>query len=75
MGEKDRSKMENRVLDQAEEFRATLGGFFPPEFRQHMLSARKEFLLAVRSLIDARIESLERSQERASKRAKKIPVE
>ncbi len=77
MAEKSRSKTEERLSEQAEELRATVRGFFPSEFRQHMLASRKEFLLAVRSLIDSRIESLDRAEERASKSKKstRIPVE
>jgi hypothetical protein len=32
---------------------------FPPEFRQHYRAARREFWLAVRALVDARISSIE----------------
>ncbi len=44
----------------------------PEEFRQHTQSARREMLLAMRSLIDAAIESTE---EKPKKRATKIKVE
>ena len=41
------------------EYRERLGSLFPPEFRQHVRAARREFWLAVRSLVDARLEALE----------------
>ncbi len=46
---------------------------FPEEFFRHLTAARKEFWLAIRSLIDARIAALER-QERA-RGAEQAPVE
>jgi hypothetical protein len=36
----------------------------PEDFRSHMRAARREFLLAIRSLIDARIEGLEEDEKR-----------
>ncbi|MBI4319171.1 MAG: hypothetical protein HY675_11835 [Chloroflexi bacterium] len=58
-----------------EEFRARASGLFPPEFRAHMHAARKEFYLAMRSLIDAKIESIERAEKAAQKRATRVTVE
>ena len=49
-----------------------LSPHLPEEFRQHTQSARREMLLAMRSLIDAAIESTE---EKPKKRATKIKVE
>jgi len=46
----------------------------PEEFRTHMRNARKEVLLAFRSLLDAAIERTE-AQPRAKKKATKIKVE
>ena len=37
--------------------------FLPAEFRQHVLPARREQLLAVRSLLDAAIHRLEETEE------------
>ena len=50
------------------------GGLLPEEFREHMKSSRKEFLLAFRSLFDAAIESLDRSGS-TRRTATKIKVE
>ncbi len=46
--------------------------FLPEEFHQHIREARKEMLLAVRSLFDAAIESIEKKPE---KKATKIRIE
>lgn len=48
--------------------------FLPAETRKHVLSARKEIFLAIKSLIDARIREIERGEERTT-RAKKIDIE
>ena len=47
-------------------------GLLPEEFHDHMRAARKETLLAMRSLLDAAIESMEKPR---SKKATKIKVE
>jgi hypothetical protein len=47
----------------------------PGETQQHLTRAKKELLLAVRSLIDARIESLDRKAEGKAAPKKKIKVE
>ena len=51
--------------------------FLPAAFHDHSRSARKEALLAVRSLIDARIERLDRTpeEEPAAKKAHRVKVE
>ncbi len=46
-----------------DEFRQSMEGLFPPEFVDHRRRARKEFLLAARSLIDHALERLERFEE------------
>ena len=49
--------------------------FFPEKTIDHVIQAKKEMLLAFRSLIDAKIEALEkRGEERTAKR-RKIKVE
>lgn len=73
--ERERPGSEGMLYEKAEEFRARVRGLFPPEFRRHALAARKEFYLAIRSLIDARIESLERAEKASEKKASKIRVE
>jgi hypothetical protein len=45
------------------------------EFRQHTKAARREMLLAMRSLIDAAIEYVEEKEEKTKKKATKIEVE
>jgi hypothetical protein len=58
-----RRKIESRM--QAKE-RSRFGA---SEFRQHMRNARKEQLLAVRSLIDGAIEWLDKKEENAEQKA------
>jgi len=43
-----------------EELRKSMAGFFPPEFIEHHRRARKEMLLAWRSMIDAALEKAEK---------------
>jgi hypothetical protein len=47
--------------------------FLPEEFRAHLKTARKEMLLAMRSLIDAAIERVE--EKPTKKKTTKIKVE
>jgi hypothetical protein len=47
----------------------------PPQASEHLLRAKKEILLALRSLIDARIEWLEKRAEMKPETKKKIKVE
>ena len=59
-------------------FRATckeLRPFLPEEFRQHTKTARREMLLAMRSLLDAAIERAEKEPEPKKRRTTKIKVE
>lgn len=54
--------------------------FFPEKTLTHMLNAKKEMLFAFRSLIDARVEALEKMEQRArqksqSTKKKKIKIE
>ena len=46
----------------------------PEEFRTHMRAARREQLLALRSLIDAAIERTERSEQEGRKR-RRVEIE
>ncbi|MEM1578445.1 MAG: hypothetical protein QXN34_00910 [Archaeoglobaceae archaeon] len=48
---------------------------FPPEFTEHALKAYKEFLIALRSLIDAQIDKIEEMEKKEKKEIKKIEVE
>jgi len=52
-----------------------LSPFLSEEFYQHTRAARREMLLAMRSLIDAAIESIEEKEEAPKKKAAKIKVE
>lgn len=51
------------------------GGILPEEFHQHMKTSRKEFLLAMRSLIDTTVERIETPKSSTRKKATKIKVE
>jgi len=55
--------------------RLPTGGLLPGEFGEHMRSARKEFLLAFRSLFDAAIEGADKASTSARRKATKIKVE
>jgi hypothetical protein len=48
-----------------EEFRESMKAFLPPEFFEHGKKARKEMLLAWRSMIDSALERMEKSEEKA----------
>jgi len=41
----------------------------------HLFQAKKEFLLAMRSLIDAKIEALEKKEKKKTAQKKKIKIE
>lgn len=45
-----------------EELRQSFESLFPPGFVEHRRKARKEILLAWRSMIDAALENMEKSQ-------------
>lgn len=50
--------------------------FLPAEFKEHQRAARREMLLAWRSLIDARIEKLDNAaKEKAAPKVTRINVE
>ena len=51
------------------------GGLLPEEFRTHMKTSRKEFLLAFRSLFDTAIEKVDAPQKTTRRRTTKIKVE
>lgn len=51
-----------------------LSAFLPKETRQHLRAARREQLLAVRSLLDKTIERLE-EKEKPSRTAERIKIE
>ncbi len=49
--------------------------FLPEKAHQHLLRAKKEALLALRALIDSRIETLEKSEQKQAPTKKKIKIE
>ncbi len=50
----------------------TLDDFIPEEFRNHMLNASKEVLLAFKCLIDSRLKKLEELEEELKEIRKEI---
>lgn len=56
-------------------YRERVRSAFPPEFREHLRVARREFWLAIRSLIDARLESIEEEARRQPRPRGRIDVE
>jgi len=81
--EKKKPKQEEEIG--TEEALRSLGRFFSwmegrispsPEFREHMANSRIEFLKGIRSLIDKKIDDLEKGQSgKANKKATRIKVE
>ncbi len=55
----DAERFREQMEEQMGRAREQLNGLFPADFGQHFRSARREFWLAVRSLIDARLDSIE----------------
>lgn len=55
----DAERFRERVEEQMGEAREQLSGLIPPDFAEHFRTARREFWLAVRSLVDARLDSIE----------------
>jgi len=49
--------------------------FIPEKAHEHLLRARKETLLALRSLIDSKIEALEKREEKKTEKKKKIKID
>jgi hypothetical protein len=49
--------------------------FVPSKTQEHLLKAKKEILLALRSLIDSRIEWLEKREGQKAETRKKIKIE
>lgn len=49
--------------------------FLPEKTVDHFFKARKEVLLAFRSLIDAKIEALEKREEKKTEKRKKIKID
>ena len=49
--------------------------FIPEKTVNHLMNARKEMLLSLRSLIDAKIEAMERIEKKRETKRKKIKIE
>ncbi len=49
--------------------------FIPEKTVGHLMNARKELLLSVRSLIDAKIEAMEKIEKKRETKKKKIKIE
>lgn len=49
--------------------------FLPTPAQEHLIKAKKEMLLALRSLIDARLEHIEKEGRRKTTPKKKIKIE
>ncbi|MBL7198709.1 MAG: hypothetical protein ISS56_01025 [Anaerolineae bacterium] len=50
-------------------------GIMPEEFRQHIKTSRKEFLMAFRSLFDSAIDRVDKPKEAAPRKATKIKAD
>jgi hypothetical protein len=77
MAEEREFDFEDWLAEGIKGFRATckeLRPFLPEEFRQHTKAARREMLLAARSLLDVAIECTEEKPE-LKKKTTKIKVE
>ncbi|MFN3476592.1 MAG: hypothetical protein ACK4Z6_03425 [Candidatus Methylomirabilales bacterium] len=60
------------ILDAQETLFKGVKAILPDAFRQHVLAAERETLLALRSLIDALLQAMEK---KPKEKAKRIPVE
>ncbi|MBI2955240.1 MAG: hypothetical protein HYY30_13075 [Chloroflexi bacterium] len=76
MAEREKRRSEGERLDEmGEQFRARMDRLVPAEFRRHMMAANREFLLAIRSLLDTQIERLDRKEKEAGRKATRVNVE
>ena len=64
----------NSLLDAQKQLFDLLLDCMPEEAKKHLRTARKEKLLALRALLDAKIKNLEQ-KEKAKKRPEKVKVE
>jgi hypothetical protein len=66
----------NSMLDVERNFWDLFLDFVPEEAKKHLKAARKEKLLALRSILDAKIKDMEESGKKGSKRRpQKVNVE
>jgi hypothetical protein len=59
----------NSMLDVEKSFWDLFLDFVPQEAKKHLSAARREKLLAVRSILDAKIKNLEESEKAAGKKS------
>ena len=72
----DAERFRERVEEQVGEVREQLSGIVPPDFANHFRAARREFWLAVRSLVDARLDSIEdEAKPKAQQQRGKIDID
>lgn len=71
----DTDKAVKNVQQAWGEFRSSLQSLLPAEFWEHRRAARREMLLAARSLLDAAIERIEQQDAPRQKRAHKVKVD
>lgn len=66
----------NSLFDAERHFLDLLFDFVPTEAKKHLMAARREKLLAFRSILDAKIKDLEEAASKAGKRKpQKVKVE
>jgi hypothetical protein len=66
----------NSLFDVEKHFLEILLDFVPEEAKKHLRAARKEKLLAVRAILDAKIKDLERKETtKGKRRPQKVKVE
>ena len=66
----------NSLFEVEKHFLELLFDFVPEEARQHLRAARKEKLLAVRAILDAKIKDIEKKEKTQGKRKpQKVKVE
>jgi hypothetical protein len=74
--EKEKRREEPSIEELAEDYFGRVMDVVPGDFRKHMRLARKELLLAARSLLDAHIEAMdERERRTASKRPTRVKID
>lgn len=69
-------KLVNSLFEVEKHFMELLLDFVPEEARKHLRAARREKLLAVRAILDAKIKEIEKKEKTKSKRKpQKVKVE
>ena len=65
----------NSMLDVERHFWDLFLDFVPEQAKKHLKAARKEKLMALRSLLDAKIEGLEENKSEDKKKPQKVKVQ